>query len=377
MWPTLRWLHPATVHHVTAPAAYASYDVDALSASDAYVVLRPPGSVSAGALYRTQDAGATWHVIALPALATGNDFSITGLPGGSLFLRSFNFSNGGQQFYMRNGSTWTEIKVPDQGSGSLTMIDARIGFWVVPETAPPASPELLIYRTQDGGRSWKQMLNLNLGHASGGGLELAENHTFITFADSMHGWLVVIPRSWGIVCGTPNPTDPVQRLMTTEDGGSNWKSVSLPDLPLGSTEIGTPVFRGAGMAGYLTVLGRTYVGQCPVEGVTFAYATLDAGATWSGPRRVPVPFFDSPDGIVWWATDGRNLLRSSDQGQSWETSRPKVPSDVVELQGLFVVNATAAWSIWSEGSDQSQPQPQALLRTTDAGAHWSAVKLPG
>jgi photosystem II stability/assembly factor-like uncharacterized protein len=221
------------------------------------------------------------------------------------------------------------------------------------------------------------MLNLNPAHPSGGGLELAENHTFITFADSMHAWLVVIPRSWGVVCGIPSSTDPVQRLMTSEDGGSNWKSVSLPDLPPGSTEIGTPVFRGAGMAGYLTVLGNTYVDKCPPAGVTFAYTTLDAGATWSGPRRVPEPFFDSPDGVVWWATDGRNLLRSSDQGQSWDASRPKVPSDVVELQGLFVVNANAAWSLWSEGSDQSQPQPQALLRTTDAGAHWSEVNLPG
>ena len=106
------------------------------------------------------------------------------------------------------------------------------------------------------------------------------------------------------------------------------------------------------------------------------FGSTNAGATWSGPQKLPGPYFNSPDGIEWWATDGRRLFRSHNQGNTWQTTVPRLPSAGVMLQDLFVVNANSAWSLWSGPLDQRQPQRQALLRTTDAGAHWSEVKLP-
>ena len=370
LWPTLTWLHPATVHQIPQLAAHATYDVVAQSPNEAYVVVRPPGFASSAAtLYRTQDGGETWHRLALPAMAGANGFLITRLPTGNLFLRSFDVAAGGSHFYLGDGTTWIPITVPDQGSGTLQMIDSRVGFYVV------FGPALLIYRTQDGGRTWEQRLHLDAGHPSGGGLHLSDDLTFFTFSDRMHGWLVIIPPSWGIVCGTTRSTDSVQQLMVSQDGGANWIPVSLPNPPQGSTELGSPVFLGASGAGYLTINAHTYVGACPPVGLTYAYGTMDGGATWSGPRRVPAPFFDSPDGLVWWAFDGRQLFRSNNQGQSWKPSKPKLPAAAVTLQGLFVVNASAAWSLWS--GNQGEATRQTLLRTTDGGAHWSKIKLPG
>jgi photosystem II stability/assembly factor-like uncharacterized protein len=369
LWPTVRGLLPAAVHQTPTAAAYATYDVIAESAKDAYLLVRPPGAVLSASLYRTRDAGATWQSIALPA-SSENGFVLRGLPRGNLFLRTFPSVSGSQQFYVGAGSTWREIVVPDQGNGSLQMVDAQVGFYVAIETS-------VVYRTQDGGHTWEKRLNLNAVHSSDGVLDLSAHHTFITFADSRHGWLIVIPNSWGIVCGIPSPTDPTQQLMTSEDGGASWTQASLPHLPQGSTELGIPTFPGSGAAGYMTIIANTYVRQCPPVRITFAYGTLDDGATWSGPRTLPGPFFDSRDGVVWWASDGHQLFRSTNQGQSWETIKPRLPAAAVTLEALFVVNAQTAWSVWSAGSDQQQPQREDLLRTADAGAHWSEVKLPG
>ena len=378
LWPTVRGLLPTAVHQTPTPVAYATYDVIANSDNNVYLLVRPPGAVLSASLYRTRDAGSTWRHLALPALATGNGFLLKSLPGGNLFLRTFTFATGSQQFYVGDGSTWVEIVVPDHGNGALQMVNTHVGFYVATQTADTSSAqELVIYRTQDGGQTWEQKLNLNAVHSSDGGLHLSDNHTFITFADSRHGWLVVISNGWGIVCGIPSPTDPAQQLMTSQDGGTTWTQASVPHLPQGSTELGTPVFPGSGAAGYLNIIANTYVHQCPPVAVTFAYGTLDTGTTWSGPRTLPGPFFDSPDGVVWWASDGRQLFRSNNQGQSWEITKPRLPAGAVTLEALSVLNAQTAWSIWSAGSDHQQPQREDLLRTTDAGAHWSEVKLPG
>jgi len=372
LWPTVRGLFPAAVHQSPTPTAYATYEVVAESPNDAYVVRRPPGAgLSSASMFRTQDAGTSWHPIALPPLALENGFLVTRLQDGNLLLRAFNIDNTAQTFYLVNGNTWAEIAlpVPDAGSGTLDMIDSRLGFYVV------FGPELSVYRTQDGGHRWEQRLHLNGAHPSGGGLQLADDFTFFTFSDAAHGWLVAIPPSWGIVCGHLSQSASGQRLMQSQDGGANWTAVSLPNPPEGSNQLGIPVFPSSVAAGYLTITAYTYVGKCPPVGITYAYGTLDDGATWTGPRRVPAPFFNSADGIVWWAFDGKQLFRSGDQGRTWQMSKPKLPPAAGTLQGLFVVNTQAAWSLWSGG--HGQPPSQALLRTIDSGAHWSEIKLPG
>jgi hypothetical protein len=381
LWPTIGLLHPASNHLIPRTAVYASYDVVAESKSDAYLLERPAGGGPSSAnLYRTRDAGATWHRIALPALPSGMALVVTSLPVGKLFLRTFSFgiSTGAQQYYIGDGTTWTQITLPDPGTGSLQMIDARLGFYVATQTAgTPSVQELVIYRTVDGGRSWEQRLSLTADHPSGGGLRLSDDNRFFGFTDAMHAWLVVVPQSWGIVCGTTRTTDPIQELMASQDGGGAWTTVPLPNLPMFSSELDTPVFPSAGGAGYLPVTVNTYVGQCPPVGLQYAYTTLNGGATWSGPESVPGLTLDSPDGIVWWASDGRQLFRSNNQGQNWKTIKPNLPAAAVTLDELSAVDAQTAWSVWSEGNNQSQPQPQVVLRTTDTGSHWSEVKLPG
>jgi hypothetical protein len=380
LWPTFSWLHAAAVHPLPRPAAtYASYDVIAESENDAFVLQRPSGGGPPSAnLYRTQDAGATWHRIAWPALPSGVAFVVTRLPGGELLLRSFGFSTGAQEFYVGDGAAWTQITLPDQSTGSLEMINARLGFYVVTQAAgTPSVQELVIYRTVNGGRNWEQRLALTTDHPDAGGLRLSDGNRFFGFSDAMHAWLVVVPPAWGIVCGTTRPADPTQQLMVSQDGGATWTPVSLPNLPNFSTELGTPFFPRAGGAGYLALTVNTYVGQCPPVGLTYAYTTLDGGDTWSGPERVPASIVDSPDGIVWWASDGRTMFRSNNQGQRWETIKPRLPAAAVTLLELSALDAQTAWSVWSEGKDQSQPQPEALLRTTDSGIHWSEVRVPG
>lgn len=375
LWPIHGWPQPPKVVRVPGPAAYASYDVVAESASDAYLLIRPPGGLLAVSLYRTQDGGTTWHRIALPTPVSGG-YGLSMLRGGYLFLRTFTVDTEVAQFYVGDGNTWVQIPPPDQDSGSLQMVDSRVGFYVVTTTSrAPVSPALLIYRTQDSGHTWDLRLALRADHPSGGGIQLSDANRFISFSDGTHGWMGVIPPSWGIVCGTPRSADPQQRLMASQDGGETWAAVRLGDSPPGSTEIGTPVFPVQGPAGYLPITANTYVGQCPPTAITYLYCTLDGGVTWSGPRRPPAPVFDSPDGVNFWAFDGHQLFRSADQGSSWRTIKPKLPSGATAMQELVVASIHTAWAVWS--GPEGQPTRQMVLRTTDDGAHWSVIKLPG
>ena len=381
MAPTIKGLFGAPPHVAPSPAAYASYDLVSKSANDAFLLVRPPGGrlLSASGLYRTTDAGTTWHRIPLPALPDGVALVVSSLPGGKLFLRIFGLPNGAQQFYTGDGTTWTTIPVPDEGTGSLQMIDVRLGFYVVTQTAgTPSVQELAVYRTQDGGDSWEPRVELTADHPNAGGLHLSDDNRFVTFSDATHGWLVAVPPSWAIVCGATSPGDSVEHLMASNDGGASWSATSLPALPQGSTELSPPVFPNQGSAGFLTALAHTYIRECPPVGTTYVYGTRDGGATWVGPRMVPGPYFDSPDGILWWASDGHQMFRSTNEGQSWKATKSKLPSPAVTLIELFAVDAQTAWSLWSAGTDlpQAQPQPEVLLRTTDAGEHWSSVKLP-
>ncbi len=239
--------------------------------------------------------------------------------------------------------------------------------------------DLFIYRTQDSGANWELVIELDGEHPGAGGLTVAEEHGGIAFTDVNHAWLVNITEPYATVCGSTGWT-PAGELMASHDGGRNWARRQLAPLPDGSAQLNTPVVL-RGSAGYLIAHVDIYSGKCPPKPVPFVYTTLDGGITWSPPLRLPTDGFITIDGIDWWATDGKHVFRSRNQGATWEKKLAKLPAGDVFLGELFPVGGQAAWAFWTPVFDMIEgrtPPPSriALLRTTDGGATWSEVKQP-
>jgi photosystem II stability/assembly factor-like uncharacterized protein len=70
---------------------------------------------------------------------------------------------------------------------------------------------------------------------------------------------------------------------------------------------------------------------------------------------------------AWWSLDGEgHLSRTSDGGNSWQQIQAKVDLGMT-LTSVTPVDGDVLWGI----ADAEIP-----VRSTDAGRHWSVVKLP-
>ncbi|MFK7809863.1 MAG: WD40/YVTN/BNR-like repeat-containing protein [Saprospiraceae bacterium] len=159
-----------------------------------------------------------------------------------------------------------------------------------------------LYKTEDGGNSWK--------------LQLKKDDSFfrcITFADSLNGWLGTI----GLNEKDLYSNDSIV-LYETHDGGANWKpSVISGEYP-------------TGLCGLQKVTDKMIVGCGRVRGPSFFVKTTDKGSTWKSVKlneeagALIVPhFFDEKNGIMIGGTSRDKLnskaliLSTKDGGDSW------------------------------------------------------------
>jgi photosystem II stability/assembly factor-like uncharacterized protein len=263
-----------------------------------------------------------------------------------------------------------------------------------------------VYRTADGGRSWKRARVGATNCAAGSRLDLS-------FADARHGWIlddvrnapfaqlaqtVDGGRTW-VERGRAPVTGSIvfrneregwlgrtdlflqQQLYATRDGGRTWARRSLrrphgwsgarlfPDVP-------TFFGRRGVLPATLARSGRVAVAF---------YVTRDAGRTWSvaSVRTAPRPASSSspfvlyvPTSIVgpgiWWtvaAGRGPAVALTTDSGTSW---RVRVATGVPPLRaaGLSAVDARHAWLTTFAGGGV------AAYGTGDAGRSWQRLGLP-
>ncbi len=364
---------PGPSHVIPQPSpAFPDYSVVPINATTAFVVVGSR-STSSPVFYTTVDAGTVWRRVSDPIPKSELLASARLLADGALFLETWDRTDQRQTHaYVGDGATWTEVHQPQLGGGWPRMLNSRVGFYFVSGQAISTNQhDLAIFRTLDSGNHWDRMLQLDAGHPNAGGLSISEEHS-TWFTDATQGWLVSTAQPYAIVCGRTGWT-PAGRLLASEDGGQHWSERRLQPLPDGSAQLG-PSLIVRGSAGYMLARVQPYVGRCPPEPVEYAYATLDGGLTWSPPRRLPTESFFTLDGVDWWATDGKRLLRSRDQGVSWTAAVARLPASNGMLDGLYPVGGDNAWSFWVSAVNQTARA--ALLRTTDGGANWTEVKLP-
>jgi photosystem II stability/assembly factor-like uncharacterized protein len=214
--------------------------------------------------------------------------------------------------------------------------------WVVSGTAA-------IYRTQDGGASWRLQFSRSTSHFRS-----------VAFIDSLNGWV------GNVGVGEFGTTD-ASVLYRTTNAGNTWIPVTQFDGPA-----------PRGLCGMYVVNDSTVVGVGRVRGPSFFIKTTDGGQTWTSKDMsahaaglIDVHFFDSDTGIAAGLTNSNHeqssgvILYTEDGGETWEER--------------FRTTRTGEW-IWKLSFPSSEVgyaslqrnsrSPIYFLKTTDGGATW-------
>jgi photosystem II stability/assembly factor-like uncharacterized protein len=276
------------------------------------------------------------------------------------------------------GAHFAEIGPHLAGSTAIDdaqFLDRRRGWFVVWSVTTVRSR---LYRTEDGGRTWRSTEVASHG-AHGGARDLLQ------FLDARHGWLVAL-----------EPTAPGAALYATSDGGTHWRQVAqLPGVAPVRFESRTVAWQGglrlhrstdgghrwrvvalpvSGAASYGTPasFGRTVLVAVTEPARVVVYRSGDGGRTWKtaatlsvgqqSSRCMAAPLSVSfASRTAWWAAANGVVYRTTSAGRSW-TGSP-VPRGGCGHPEVQAVDARTAWVQAGFG----------LRVTRDGGTHWRAV----
>ncbi len=163
-------------------------------------------------------------------------------------------------------------------------------------------------------------------------------------------------------------------VLRTVDGGKSWKAAGVPGMSgtdfrdIEAFDAGTAVVMGIGRPAKI-------------------FRTEDGGEDWTEVYSSDIPgiFLDAlafAGKRVGWAVgdpvDGRFiLLRTEDGGKFWQELPPARSPAALEGEGCFAASGTCLAAQGLNGALFCTGGPTArLIRTSDGGATWTAVRLP-
>lgn len=282
----------------------------------------------------TSDAGASWRDASdrvEPSFASGV-FALACPGDGSFWLLTF---TGDLLHSADTGESWQLATLPPFATPNASAVG--VGFadpdrgWL----AALDGVDLVLFRTLDGGRTWREQLRRE---------QKATQGVAFDFADAEHGLAgIVAPRGYPPFPFAPTPVPAT--LLATADGGASWLEVDLQDR-------WSPNILGA-------------VSDVAIRGVAYA------------PEPLPTP--DPDTGLPSALLGARELgvARSSDGGASWQESfslrsSPGSGSPAAPLlRAVLLADRDRGYAAGEGGI---------ILRTDDGGRSWSSqaqnVALP-
>ncbi len=162
-------------------------------------------NVSAPIVYTTADGGASWHDLQLAPSQRGEYFTSVGLiPGGAvLVVAEGGPVSPGAFVSSDHGATWRSLSPVPAGIQELAFVDAT-HWWTL------TSPDGVIYRTADGGSTWREVV------ASG----------FPEYWNFQTAGVIDADHAWWAMTSAARSTD--NGLAMTSDGGAHWRMVKPP-----------------------------------------------------------------------------------------------------------------------------------------------------
>jgi photosystem II stability/assembly factor-like uncharacterized protein len=336
---------------------------------------------------RTTDGGSTWRVVTPPvdrseSFGVLEDFidadqawvAIGQRAETQMFALVWHTTDGGQ--------TWNKTEIRHAGGqpysicwGAITFTDDRHG-WLMAVNSQHCSPAEL-FATTDGGTTWSQIASTADGRLPCGGE--------ISFRDPLNGWMV--GNLGGNGDSKPNLLYRTQDGGRTWREQDVKLPPGYPKgaIGIGGINDAPPSFFSNG-DGLLTALFWT---QPQSTNETLLYFTRDGGQTWqSRPPLNPwgiVDFFNANEGWYWpWEppdsptappggpVKGR-LSRTTDGGRTWTGIAPDQTLQLCLDQGMNInqldfIDSSTGWALLlsNNGADQ-------LLKTMDGGDRWTSV----
>jgi photosystem II stability/assembly factor-like uncharacterized protein len=373
-------------------ASYSIVDAQYISADTAWIIAQLHVHNGPTVLMNTTDGGKTWHEqFRIPDGSTIGSFHVwnrrdadlvemvpstlpptktPGAPGSSNMVgRTYRTHDG--------GAHWSVVDLPIDWSNpggpdfSLTqLVSWRISGRGLGQT------QMVLQQTIDGGVHWTSVGTIPAG---------ASLSSSLTFSDRQTGWLTANQSknyAWDAK-GNPIPfTPPAALLWVTRDGGQTWARIDLPlpaEAAANDVRLEAPVFFGKDGLLEFEVTGPppTFLpdsSQPPAtQGWTHSYMlqSHDGGRHWGELEQTPgglqqggALFFDARH---WLLSQGPDITETLDAGKSWTTRQ-------VLASGLAF--SFAPWNYIDGKTIWSQVGADRLVRSTDGGAHWTAVTPP-
>ena len=319
-----------------------------------------------GGVWKTDDCGAQWTPIGDGQIATGSigaiDVSesnpnVVWVGTGSAAIRSNVIIGRGVYKSIDAGRTWQFMGLKDAGQiGSLVVHPTNPDVVWLAALGSPFGPnaERGIFKTIDGGRTWRKTLFVN---DSTGGRVVAINYA--NPSEIYAGMYRGFRKGWDIVSGGPATEGGIYKSI---DGGERWAKLStgLPGRLIGKIDI--DVARSSPAIVYAMVEAPGNEGGL--------YRSNDAGASWRNVNaaanlRVRPFYFNYVDvnprnpEEVW--VSALNLFKSTNGGRSFAT----VPTPHVDNHGIWFNPDDPAFAIQSNDGGAAV--------TTDGGRTWSSI----
>ncbi len=316
-----------------------------------------------GGVWKTTDAGVTWRPIfergrasSIGALAIApSDANVIWIGTGQVHQRWDVVAGEGLYRSTDGGGTWQPAGLTDS---------RHIGkIWVDPRNAEVAVVAALghifgpggergLFRTEDGGRSWKQVLYRD---ADTGAVEIAGDPAHpdrlyaATWQVRRHPWLDYFQPTEG----------PGSAVYSSSDAGRTWTAAGRSGWPTGDLgRIALAVAPGsAGQKVWAAVSGKGL------------FASADGGATWTlvnGDGSLAGSYManltaDPRDPAILWAM-GRGLRKSTDGGKTFMIAKGAPGGDDYHI-------------LWVDPTDNRRMATgadQGAVVTSNGGASWSS-----
>jgi len=230
--------------------------------------------VASGGVFRTTDGGGSWQPITdgkVPLGSTGSiavaesDPNIIYLGTGSDGIRS-NVSTGrGVYKTTDGGQTWSFAGLHDAGQIGAVRIDpanANVAYVAAIGSAFKPNPERGVFKTTDGGKSWRKVLFVS-DSTGAADIELQPGNSSVLYAAMWRGER----KPWTIISGAREGG-----IYKSTDAGEHWTKLSggLPSALFGKSNIAVTAANP----------NRVYalIEAAPGGGL---YRSDDAGATWT------------------------------------------------------------------------------------------------
>jgi photosystem II stability/assembly factor-like uncharacterized protein len=346
---------------------------------------------AAGGVWKTEDAGATWSPIfdrggsaSVGALAVAPSNPKVIYVGTGQIQTRYDIASGDGVYRSDDaGKTWKNVGLASTRAIGRILVDPRdanvatvaaLGHIYGP------SRERGIFRTEDGGRTWSQVLFVD---ENTGGADLCADpeNPSVVYASLWQA------RSFPWLSYFRPDVGPASAVYKSQDGGRTWKKLSGGGWPV--AELGR-IGLAAAAGGRVYTLVDAAPGEKGAASADGLYRSDDAGATWSRVNETPglassymnrVTVDPGNRDVVY--ITGQSLRRSDDGGKSLHFFKgapggddyhflwinPKNPQLMVTSsdQGTVVtLNGGKSWSSW-----YNQPTGQFYhVETDDRFPYW-------